>query len=229
MSTNTTEIGFVSLNKKDEQLCGDRVEIRQSEIGDGSITLVLADGLGSGVKANILSTLTSKIIATMMANGMSVEDCVKTMACTLPVCNQRHVAYSTFTIIKTTPDDKVIIIQYDNPDVIFIRNGKHVDYEKTEITIENKKIYTSEIAAKPDDVFIAMSDGAIYAGVGQTLNFGWQRDDIINYLEKRRINTFSAKGVALLLADECNELYNKLPGDDTTIATVKIRPRKTYN
>ena len=98
MNNLWTDTGYISLNHVNEQLCGDRVEI----IGNNekSLTMVLADGLGSGVKANILSTLTSKIICTMMANGMPIEECVDTIAKTLPVCSVRQVAYSTFTIIR---------------------------------------------------------------------------------------------------------------------------------
>ena len=66
------ENGYISLNKVGEELCGDRVEVKNNPNGD--FTMVLADGLGSGVKANILSTLTSKIIATMMDSEMTVED-----------------------------------------------------------------------------------------------------------------------------------------------------------
>ena len=96
------ESGYVSLNKYGGELCGDRVE---SIYHDDSMTLVLADGLGSGVKASILSTLTSKIISTMMAEGLSVEDCVSTIAATLPVCSVRGVAYSTFTIVHIVNDE----------------------------------------------------------------------------------------------------------------------------
>ena len=99
MNGLTAEVGYVSLIKKGEELCGDRVETVRFE---DSTTLVLADGLGSGVKANILSTLTSKIIATMMASGMPVEECVRTVTRTLPICKVRKVAYSTFTFYRPT-------------------------------------------------------------------------------------------------------------------------------
>ena len=59
MNNLCTEIGYYSLNKKGEQLCGDHVEVVAQ--GENSFVMVLADGLGSGVKASILSTLTSKI------------------------------------------------------------------------------------------------------------------------------------------------------------------------
>ena len=90
------ETGYTSLNKTNEELCGDRVEC--TVCGDYT-TLVLADGLGSGVKANILSTLTSKILCTMVSNEVEIEDCVETILQSLPVCKVRGVAYSTFSVI----------------------------------------------------------------------------------------------------------------------------------
>ena len=90
------ESGYTSLNKKGEELCGDKVE----QVSDGeNTTLVLADGLGSGVKANILATLTSKILCTMVSNDIGLEECVETVVQTLPVCKVRQVAYATFSVV----------------------------------------------------------------------------------------------------------------------------------
>ena len=126
MNNLCTDIGYQSINHYGEELCGDHVDI--VEAGDSSTVVVLADGLGSGVKASILSTLTSKIISTMMAEGLSIEDCVETIAATLPVCSVRGVAYSTFTIMHIVDNDTAEIIQFDNPLVILIRDGENYDY-----------------------------------------------------------------------------------------------------
>ena len=93
-----TDIGYKSIFHYGEELCGDHVDIIEQD--DNSTVIVLADGLGSGVKASILSTLTSKIISTMMSEGIALEECVSTIAATLPVCSVRGVAYSTFSIIN---------------------------------------------------------------------------------------------------------------------------------
>src|SRR5574344_816369 len=169
MNNLCTEIGYHSLIKHGEQLCGDNIEI--VEQGDNSLVMVLADGLGSGVKANILATLTSKIISTMMAANMSIQECVSTIASTLPVCDVRKVAYSTFTIIRVANNEEAELIQYDNPMVIFMRDGKNTDYPKALTEIGGKTIYHSKIRLQENDIFIAMSDGAIYAGVGKYMNF----------------------------------------------------------
>lgn len=219
------ENGFVSLNKKNEELCGDRVEVKQSET-TGNFTMVLADGLGSGVKANILSTLTSKIIATMIDSEMPIEDCVTTIAQTLPICSVRQVAYATFTIIRVCDDEMVHLIQYDNPEVIMLRDGKSVDYERVEKVIADKKIYESLIPLRLGDVYIAMSDGVIHAGVGKTLNFGWERPNVIEYVEQYYRSDMSAKAVSMLVSEACNDLYMGAPGDDTTVAALRIRERQ---
>lgn len=222
-----TDTGYVSLNKKGEQLCGDRVEIIARN--DNSLTLVLADGLGSGVKANILSTLTSKILSTMIENGMPIEECVDTMVKTLPVCSVRKVAYSTFTIIHVEDNTTATLIQFDNPNVIVLRGGKSWDYPTTSRVIEGKTILESRFALELNDMMIAMSDGAIWAGVGQSMNFGWQRENVVEFAERMYEDTLSAKMMAALIVDECNRLYAGEPGDDTTVAAVRVRERKPVN
>ena len=180
MNDLTCDIGYKSINHVGEQLCGDHVEVVEQE--DGSTVIVLADGLGSGVKASILSTLTSKIISTMLAAGLSIEECVETIAATLPVCSVRGVAYSTFTIIRLIRSQTAELIQYDNPQVIVLRNGENWEYPRTETTIGGKQIFRSLIRLQEDDVFIAMSDGCPHAGIGMAYNFGWKREDIIKFM-----------------------------------------------
>jgi Stage II sporulation protein E (SpoIIE). len=227
MNSLCTDVGYLSINKYGEQLCGDHVEIAEGD--DQSIVMVLADGLGSGVKANILSTLTSKIISTMMANHMSIEDCVTTVASTLPVCEKRGIAYSTFTIIHVIDNKTAEVIQYDNPQVVLLRNGLHYDYPMEGMQIGDKNIYQSKIDLLPGDILVAMSDGAVYAGVGKSFNFGWQRQNIIEFLEMIYDPHYSPKMVSTLLLDQCSQLYGGAPGDDTTIASIKIRKRNFIN
>ena len=227
MNELCTDIGFQSLTKYGEETCGDHVEVLEES--ENSTILVLADGLGSGVKANILSTLTSKIISTMIANNMSIEECVSTIASTLPVCEKRGLAYSTFTIIHVVGNKEAEIIQFDNPHVILLRDGKNCDYDKSALEIGEKLIYQSKIDLQLNDLFIAMSDGAIYAGVGRTLNYGWQMENIITFMENVYKDCYSAKAVSNLLLEKCNSLYESKPGDDTTVSAIKIRQRQPVN
>lgn len=227
MNDLCADIGWKSINHHGEQLCGDHVDVVDQN--DNSTVVVLADGLGSGVKASILSTLTGKIISTMMAEGLSLEECVTTIAATLPICSVRGVAYSTFTIIHLINNESAELIQYDNPMVIMLRDGKNFDYPKKELSVEGKTIYRSLIKLKENDIFIAMSDGCPHAGIGVTQNFGWKREDIIDFMEVAVIPGFTAKTLATKLVDECDRLYDYRPGDDATACVVRIRKREPVN
>lgn len=227
MNDLCADIGYKSINHIGEQLCGDHVDILEPD--DDSSVVVLADGLGSGVKASILSTLTSKIISTMVAEGLSLTDCVETIAQTLPICSVRGVAYSTFTIMRLVENRDMELIQYDNPLTILLRDGKNYDYPKTEMSIGGKKIYRSVIKLQEDDIFIAMSDGCPHAGIGLAYNFGWKREDIIEFMEAAAAGGYTAKTLSTILIDEANKLYGGRPGDDATACVIRIRKRVPMN
>lgn len=227
MNNLCADIGWKSINHEGEQLCGDHVDI--VEQGEDSTVIVLADGLGSGVKASILSTLTSKMISTMMAEGISLEECVSAIAATLPICSVRGVAYSTFTIIHLKNNSTAEIIQYDNPPVIMFRNFERYDYPKQELNIDGKKIFKSVIQLNEGDCFVAMSDGCPHAGIGTAFNFGWKVDEIAEFMQSIVPVGYTAKTLSTMLVDECDKLYGNHPGDDATACVVRIRKRCQVN
>lgn len=220
------ESGYTSLNHVGEELCGDNVA---STVSNGYTTLVLADGLGSGVKANILSTLTSKILCTMAANDIDIYECVETIIQTLPVCQVRGVAYSTFSIIHVDTEGKGTMFEFDNPEAIYYHNGHCQNFDRTELEVCGKKVFKTDLNLEENDIIIVMSDGTIHAGIGMMLNFGWERDQIMEHLNSNITPSMSARAVACMLAAACNDLYADKPGDDTTVAAIKIRKRLDVN
>ena len=218
--------GYVSLNHVGEELCGDKVEIVRKDEGT---TIVLADGLGSGVKANILATLTSKLLCLMIANGAEIEECIESVISTLPVCNIRKVAYATFTVIHMDHDGNGYVFEFDNPPLLYLSNGKITPLEREKKIIVNKVVYCSTFKAKKDDVFVFCSDGAPHAGIGKTMNLGWSINDIANYIETNYKKDMSAREIAALVGESCNSLYMGEPGDDTTIAALKLVEPLTVN
>lgn len=222
----SVDIFWKSLNKHREELCGDKVEVVKTKDSD---IVILADGMGSGVKANILATLTSKILGTMLLNGATIESCVETIAKTLPVCKVRKVAYATFSILQIFNNGEAYLVEFDNPGCVFVRDGKIIHYPYEERTIEGKTIHEYRFQVRLNDCFVLMSDGVIYAGAGELLNFGWTWKDMAEYTLKCTKRTMSASRLAAMLSDACNDLYEERPGDDTTIAVAKVIARKAVN
>ncbi len=222
------DAAYRSINKNNEELCGDKVQILRTE---NSTIAVLADGLGSGVKANILSTLTSTIIATMLQGGSSVAEAVETIAATLPVCSVRKLAYSTFSVAQVFDDGRVDLVEFDNPECIFIRGGEVVDLsDSTELKeCGDKNVKEIHFTMMSGDVLALVSDGVIYAGIGQALNFGWNWDNVSAWLAKTTQKESSAPRLAVSLIEAVNDLYMGKPGDDSTCLVLKATPRCQVN
>ena len=223
------DIGYQSLTKSGQIVCGDHVE--KIEQPDGSVVLVLADGLGSGVKACILSTLTSTIISRMFAEKLPITYCVRAIAEALPICSVRNLAYSTFTVISITPTGLAYVIQYDNPGAVLIRRGYEVPIPFISMTIDEKNIESAAVQLQKGDVLMVFSDGAEHSGVGpgMSYSYGWGRQNIIKYMEPLCLVGYSAKTLNTILLDECNRRYGGKPGDDTTALTVYMRTHEQVN
>ena len=222
----SVDICWKSFNKNREELCGDKVEVLKTE--DSSI-IILADGMGSGVKANILATLTSKILGTMFREGAEIDACVETIARTLPICKEREVAYATFSILQIFRDGEAYLVEYDNPKCVFIRNKEIINYPYQERVIEGKKIREYRFHVELNDCFVLMSDGAIWAGEEETMNYNWEWDDMAAYTLKCTNETLSAARLAAMLSQVCYDLYGQKPGDDTTVAVIRVIRRQVVN
>ena len=220
----SVDICWKSCNKNREELCGDKVEV----LKDSSI-IILADGMGSGVKANILATLTSKILGTMFREGAEIDACVETIARTLPICKEREVAYATFSILQIFRDGEAYLVEYDNPKCVFIRNKEIINYPYQERVIEGKKIREFRFHVELNDCFVLMSDGAIWAGEEETMNYNWEWDDMAAYTLKCTNETLSAARLAAMLSQVCYDLYGQKPGDDTTVAVTRVIRRQVVN
>lgn len=213
------DFAYGSLLKYGEELCGDMVEFYAD---DNQFIAVLSDGMGSGVKANILATLTSKIALTMLKEGMKIEDVVDTVSQTLPICAQNKIAYSTFTMVKVAKDGIAYIVEFDNPTVFFMRGEKIISLDWDERIIHNKKIRECKVQLSERDRIVMISDGVEFAGGRKTLNYSWQWKDIANHLLKFTNENMNAKTITNNLLGVCNQLYFFEPGDDTTVATIKV-------
>jgi Stage II sporulation protein E (SpoIIE) len=221
---NFLDVYTASLNKKGEELCGDKIKYRRT---NNKLTIVLSDGLGSGVKANILATLTTEILITMLDADVPLEEVLKTVIATLPICKVRKIAYSTFTIIQVNVEtNRFTVINFDNPACFYVQQGKIASLQTRTENILDRKISISEGHLQRGDFLGAVSDGVLYAGMGVTLNFGWGWDDIAQYMEQvftRKAHT--ARSIIQEVIQKTHSLYQGEVGDDATVVGIYVRKR----
>ena len=219
------DFGKVSLNKKKEKICGDYYTIITEP---ESAVLVLSDGLGSGVKANILATLTAKMLSIMIAGKVAIRTAVKVVADTLPVCSVRNLAYATFTVM-VAQENEICLLQYDNPDAILLRNGKSIDYRRDIQMFGEKERHQSYFQFQEGDMLIVMSDGVTNAGMGKTTYGGWGREEVVKFCEQRWREEISAQEMASAIGNAGLDLNLDETDDDLTVLVMKGMKKKTVN
>ena len=223
--TQVWDVGFVTRCKNGESICGDQCVISTEE---GEKTIVLSDGLGSGVKANILSTLTATMLSRMMSGNVPLDECVTTVAETLPMCKDRKLAYATFTIVKTK-GEAVALVQYDNPRAVYVHGGKVQRYSYSAHFIQDKELHESRFQFDVGDMLILFSDGVSEAGRGLTTLAGWPENEMHEFIERNYSPDLSAQSMAARILSCVQSLDLDVMHDDTTIAVLRLRRRMAAN
>jgi hypothetical protein len=170
-----------------EFICGDVFLSKKVKEEDRTI-VVLSDGMGSGVKANVLATLTASMAVNFAVEHREITTTAEIIMDTLPVCSTRKMSYSTFTIIDIEENGFTTIVEYDNPECLILRGQSIFDPKWKDIilkkgTNKGKKIRTCSFQAQLEDRIIFWSDGIIQSGMGsRKYPFGWGRNDVCEYV-----------------------------------------------
>lgn len=222
MKQYTVDVIGKSFCKKGEDTCGDSFKVFHAP---DSTVIVLSDGLGSGVKANVLSTLTVEIVGGLATGNLSTHEMVETLIATLPVCKWRGIAYSTFSILRIYATGQATLVEYDSPVSLRLRGGVRVSPAiGSEVQILDKTIRETHFKLRPGDVFLQMSDGIIHAGVGTTMRMGWQEEGVQSYLSHvAHLAEGDPERLVDIVLKQANELWESAPGDDGTVVATRYR------
>ena len=175
------EVGKEQRSKAGQAVCGDLFMSRRATEEPRIIT-ILADGLGSGIKASVLSTLTASMAAGCVGGNMDIKRTAEVILSTLPVCSERGLAYSTFTIVDADLARGVVrVIEHENPGFLLIRDNEAVKLTKepiplanTELSSRHHELHYTTFELRENDRLVLFSDGISQAGLGSSQSpVGW--------------------------------------------------------
>jgi hypothetical protein len=228
------EVNSQQRNYHGERICGDVFLYRYLKEED-RIIAVLSDGMGHGVKANILATLTSTMALNFTREHKEVDTIAEIIMNTLPVCSERKISYSTFSIIDIESSGKTNILEYDNPSTIILRGREIFDPSWKKVVLDKGKnagkvLKTCSFMPEKEDRIIVCSDGVAQSGMGSDIHpLGWEIDQIAGYAST--LVSSEASISAIMLASKIvtmahkNDSYKAM--DDISCAVIYFRePRK---
>lgn len=228
------EVNSQQRNHDGEKICGDVFLYRYIKEEDRVIA-VLSDGMGHGVKANILATLTSTMALNFTREHKEVDTIAEIIMNTLPVCSERKIAYSTFTIIDIESSGKTNILEYDNPPAIILRGNKEFDPSWKKVVLEKGKhagkvLQTCTFIPEKEDRIVFCSDGVSQSGMGsEEYPFGWERENIVTYASRLITgeSSISANMLAAKIVTTAHKNDSYKARDDISCAVIYFRePRK---
>lgn len=223
---------------KHNQLVGGDAFMSRIIKKEGRVISVLSDGLGSGIKASVLSILTATMALNYVSNRFDVVKTAKVIMETLPVCSRRKLSYSTFTIVDMDSTGQTSVIEYGNPRLIFFRGGEIQTLPSEALSVEspnsstnNDPVYFSEFTVQKGDRLVLMSDGVTQSGMGQRdYPLGWGEQNVREYVTDIVANNsqISARSLSKSIVEQARRIDRDKAGDDITCAVINVRtPRKT--
>ena len=228
------EVDCQQKNHEGERICGD-VFLSGKVKEEGLIILVLSDGMGHGVKASVLATLTATMALNFSKEHKEPEKTAEIIMNTLPECSERKMSYATFTIVELDSEGNIKILEYDNPESIVVRNRAILPLERKTIKLESekncgKKLRVCSFQGKKGDRIIFTSDGVAQSGLGTPrFPFGWGNDNVGRFVIDmiKRYPHISARQLATRVINMAFRNDGFSSKDDTSCGVVYLRePRE---
>lgn len=218
------EVALSHVSKHHEELCGDAAQVVRTP---SETTIILSDGLGSGVKANIMATLTTQIASGLLKRKVSIEHVISTIADTLPTCKVRGLAYSTLSILQILDDGSASLFEYDAPPALLFRGDKLTPIERQQRQICGRQVTEARFYLQEGDVMLMVTDGVIHAGVGASFDLGLGEDGLLHFLGAPCSTWETAELLADFIIDLAKACYKSEPGDDCSAVAIRIRQPQT--
>ena len=229
---NFIEVDYCQSAKNGQIASGDIFLSRKFKEENRTIA-VLSDGLGSGVKANVLATLTATMALKYTSSFIDIKRTAEIIMDTLPICSVRKISYSTFTIVDMDTLGNTRIIEHENPPFIIIRDGKIFPVEKSNIHLkkwQERRISFAQFQARLGDRIVFFSDGVSQAGMGEFRTpLGWGMRNVEKFVEETvsRDQGISASALTKKIAAKAQEVDCIGPRDDITCGVMYFRnPRR---
>ena len=224
------EVGSSQRNHLGERICGDMF-LSEKVKEEGRTVVVLSDGMGHGVKANLLATLTATMAINFTKEHKDAHKIAEIIMNTLPVCSERKISYATFTIVDIDKDGQCTILNYDNPDALVMREKELLEPEWQTIRLEaddrsEKELRACTFKAQKEDRILLLTDGITQSGLGKgKYLLGWGYDNLRNHVlslveDKPRI---SAGKLASLVVNKAHANDGYQAKDDTSAAVIYFR------
>lgn len=206
--------------------CGDLVQFERTPT---ATTLILCDGLGSGIKANIAATMCASRLLTALRGGTSLRHAFTNLVRNMLRVRGTELPYACFTVVRVLNDGQATVLSYDMPPPLLVTSRQVMLLAQQTRTVENALIGESHCHLTPGEGIMVISDGVTQAGLGLSQKLGWRIEGVQQYLGELLSERRPLRELPQAVHDRARELWGEVGGDDITVAMALCRWGKTLN
>ncbi len=220
------EIECAQASKRQAAVCGDLVWWQRAE--DGT-TVLLCDGLGSGIRAQIAASLCAARLRELMRLGFSMRRACESVVATMHEIRSRDIPFSAFAMARVLKDGAATVLTYEMPPPVFV-DGRQVQVlEPRFFPLGGEVIGESLCTLTPERGLLLVSDGVTQAGLGSGLAVGWTEKGVEDYVRGCLAAGLAPRDLPARLLEEARALSGGVLGDDTTAVALTCRPGRTIH
>ncbi len=183
MGYRHVEVAVAQSAKRPGDPCGDAVHVERTE---GYTLLVCADGLGSGIKANVAATLCVSRLAALIRSGFSLREAFARLVRTMNEAREPGLPYAAFSVARFLPGGEPTVLSYEAPPPVLVAHYTSVVLTGNRFTVEGAEVVEAEYRLEPGEGLLLVSDGVTQAGMGRAFPYGWGIDRVARFARDHR-------------------------------------------
>ncbi len=216
-----TDIFSLQTSKKPGMPFGDVLGFRHNT---DATTIILADGLGSGIKANITAQMCVSRLLSLIDHGATLREAFSAIVKTMNSAWGRHEAFSVFSVARILSNGYTTVLSYDSPPPLIVSQGIAKVLEDRVYTLEKAVICENIGRLEEGESLLLMSDGVTQAGMGKGAVNGWESKGVASFINKTLKNE-QLKGEKLLklIHNQSRILAGNKQTDDSSLLLAQNR------
>lgn len=220
------EVNITQTSKKPGNVCGD---VAASSRTPEYTLILLADGIGSGVKANIYANMVISRIQRLIENGFSLRHAFNALVTTMHESRGTELPYSVFTIVQVLNNGEATVLSYEMPEAIFVGQYNASVLKRKNLMIKREIKGESNLFLEAGESLILYSDGISNAGVGGNTKLGWNSDEVCCFVNDRIVAGEARFNLGKRVHQQAKDLWGTPCGDDCTVINLVCRKGKIAN
>lgn len=219
-------ISVAQAAKSGGPVCGDYLLSARTE---EATTVILCDGIGSGIKARIAAVMCASRMMELLRLGFSLRQACAKVVMTMHAARTRDIPFSAFCACRILKDGQATVISYEMPAPVIVEGMTALPAPRRFITLGSEVIAETNFRLHTYNSLFLFSDGVSQAGMGRVFKFGWKEEGAADFIRSSLTQREVVEDLPRMILEKVRQYSGPTYGDDTTVLLLRCRRARTVH